>query len=52
MILRQAGKEFPRVAVLRLIRAIQTNDDPVQVFHLGQFIQNIRQGVALKLGKQ
>ena len=51
-LLRQHGKELPRMAVLRLVGAIESDDDAMQVSDLLQLLQDVGQGIPLELGEQ
>ena len=52
VILREGGEKFQRVAVLILGRAIETDDDVVEVFHAFEFVDDLWQRVGLDFGVQ
>ena len=50
VVLPKPGKELFRVTVLRLIRAVEADDDAVQIGNLAQLREDIRHRVPFKLG--
>ena len=50
MVLVEVFEEFLGMAELRLVSRVQTDDDAVQVFDLGQLRQDVRHRIALQLG--
>ena len=48
--LRQPREELARMAVLRLVRLVKPDDDPVQIGHLGELVENVGQRFAFELG--